>query len=322
MRAPQFWHKKNIITYCLLPFSGLYLLVYYFKSKLTNPQKINCPIICVGNLVAGGAGKTPIAIEIGKMLKEANIDFSYLSSGYGGEIKDLTKVDQSLHSAGQVGDEPLLLSEISTAFISKNRLFGAQQIAALPNKKLIIMDDGLQNFSIKKDFSIVVIDGKYGFGNGLVIPAGPLRETINMGLKKADLIIIVGEDKFLIGQKYAQATTIVSAQIKVINGQKFANQPVLAFCGIGRPDKFFDSLKENNIQIIAKYSYPDHYQYRDSEIKSMIDEAEKNNAIILTTKKDWIRLSQNFREQIAYLDIAIEFADKNFIKQKLLSLVK
>lgn len=325
MKAPQFWHKKNIISHLLLPFSWLYLFAHNLKSAFAKPHKIFQPVLCVGNLTAGGTGKTPVVIAIGKILKKLNIDFVYLSGGYKGEIKNFTLVDFKKHTSLQVGDEPLLLSEVAPVFICKNRLFGAKEIAKIPSgnnqKKIIIMDDGMQNLSIKKDFPILIIDGKYGFGNGFAIPAGPLRENIKIGIKKASLVIIIGSDKHNIAQKYCQNVKVINAKIKPKNAKNFLFKSAVAFCGIGHPEKFFNSLKESNIKIINKFSYPDHYHYKDSQIKKMLNLANKNNANLVTTKKDWIRLKKEFQNQIKYFDIDIEFEDKKYLEKKLKNLV-
>ncbi len=272
-------------------------------------------------MVAGGAGKTPVAIALGEILQELDIDFAYLSAGYGGWIKDFVLVDKQKYSSKDVGDEPLLLSEIAATFISRNRLFGAQKIAAMPAKKLIIMDDGLQNPTIIKDFSILVIDGNYGIGNGFVMPAGALREPVAIGIKKADLVIIVGDDKAGIAESFCVDKKVIGAKIKVINADKFYQKSVVAFCGIGRPEKFFDSLEQNKINVISKFSYADHHQYKSSEIDKMINFARKNQLQLITTKKDWVRLDPIYQTQIDYLDIKIEFKNESYIREKLINLV-
>lgn len=293
---------------------------HFLNCLRKTPTKINKPVICIGNLVAGGAGKTPVAIAIGKILQELKIDFAYLSGGYGAQIKNFTLVDQTKHNAKNVGDEPILLSDIGSTFISRDRVFGATAIARMPEKKLIIMDDGLQNPSVIKNFSILVIDGNYGFGNGLIMPAGPLRETINVGIKKADLIIIVGEDKHQIAQKFGTNKKIINAKIVPTNCKDFYKKSVIAFCGIGRPEKFFNSLIQSNINIITKFSYPDHHQYQEREIRKMINLAKQNNTILITTKKDWVRLDKTYQNQIAYLDIKIEFENIDYLRNKLIEL--
>lgn len=320
MKTPQFWHKRTLISYLLLPLSAVYLIGHYLNILRKESYKINKPVICIGNLVAGGAGKTPVAIALGKILKELNIDFAYLSSGYGGKIRNFTLVKPELHLSSDVGDEPLILSETSSTFISENRVIGARRIELMPEKKLIVLDDGLQNPSIKKDLPILVVDGNYGFGNGFIIPAGALREPICMGAKKADLIVIIGEDKHDISTKFSDKK-IIKAKMNFVNYDQFIGQKVVAFCGIGRPEKFFDNLEKNNIHILEKHSFADHYQYLREEIENMLKIAKKNNAKLITTKKDWIRLAPEYQKQISYLDIAIEFEDKNVLKEEILQLI-
>jgi tetraacyldisaccharide 4'-kinase len=321
LKTPQFWNTKNFISFLLLPFSLLYFLAHYFNYWRKNPQKISTPIVCIGNLVAGGAGKTPIALAIGEMLQEENVDFAYLSSGYGGEIKDFTLVKEN-HKAIDVGDEPLLLAKIASTFVSKDRALGAKKIATIKTKRLILMDDGLQNSALEKDLVILVIDGNYGFGNGYLLPAGALREPIKSGIKKADVVIIVGEDRSCIAEKFCAEKKVMKAKIKIIDAEKFDQKPVLAFCGIGRPEKFFDSVEESGARIVEKISYSDHHQYKKSEIEKMIGLAKKNNLTLVTTKKDWVRLDPIHQKQINYLQIKIEFEDGNYLKDRLINLSK
>jgi len=308
-----------------LPISWLYLLGHFFNCLRKTPTKINKPIICIGNLVAGGAGKTPVAIEIGKILQELNIGFAYLSTGYGAQIQDFTLVDKSKHNAKDVGDEPILLSNVAPTFISKDRVIAATSIAKKPEIKLIIMDDGLQNPSIIKDLSILIIDGEYGFGNSLIIPAGPLREPIKVGMKKADLVVIIGEDRHQIVETFCANKIIVRAKIVPIGisnsgCENFNKKSAIAFCGIGRPEKFFISLQESGVNIIAKFSYADHHQYQEREIIKMINLAKKNNTSLVTTKKDWVRLNKVYQEQIEYLDIKVEFENVDVLRDKLIKL--
>lgn len=320
MKTPQFWHKRSFISYLLLPLSAVYLLGHCLNVLRKKSHKIKKPIICIGNLVSGGAGKTPVAIAIGKVLKELNIDFAFLSSGYGGEIKDFTEVRKEIHKSQDVGDEPLILSETASTFICRNRVFAAKQIELMPEKKLIVLDDGLQNPSIKKDFSILVIDGNYGFGNGFVMPAGALREPVKCGVKKADLIIIIGEDKFKISEKFSDKK-IIKAKTNFINYDKFVGKNVVVFCGIGRPEKFFDNLEKNKINILEKFSFADHHQYLNNEIEKILKIAKENNAAVITTKKDWVRLDAKYQNQISCLDIEVEFEEIDYLKDKIKSLI-
>ncbi len=323
MKTPKFWHKITIISLILWPFSYLYKLASILRNLIITPIKVDKPIICIGNLTSGGAGKTPIAIAIGKILKSIDIQFAYLGHGYKAQIESLILVDKDKHMNCQVGDEAILLSEISHTFISKNRVFAAKQIAKMPDEQLIIMDDGLQNPSLIKDLSILVIDGEYGFGNNLIIPAGPLRQNIKVGSKNVNLIIIVGKDKFNYAKKF-KGTKVILVQAKVINKDISVSEPLIAFCGIGRPSKFFDILKKHGYNVIKEVSFGDHYQYKERDLNKLINLANKKGATLITTKKDFVRLDKKYQEQVKYLDIEIEFkkADRMYIENKLKKLLK
>lgn len=288
-----------------------------FVSKSAN--RVEKPVICIGNVVSGGAGKTPIALEIGKILKELKIDFAYLSSGFGGKIRNFTQVKNQKSS--EVGDEPLLLKEISDTFICKSRIYGARKIAAKKENQLIVVDDGLQNPSLIKDLNILVIDGNYGFGNGFLIPAGPMREPASIAINRSDLIIIIGEDKHQIAKKFCIGKKVIRVNIKAVNAQNFENKSVVAFCGIGRPEKFFESLNKNKTQVIAKFSYPDHHHYLETEINKMVNLANKNGTKLITTKKDWVRLEPKYQKQIEYFDIEAKFENEEELKEILKKLI-
>jgi tetraacyldisaccharide 4'-kinase len=329
LKTPKFWQKKTTISYLLLPLSMIYLCGHIINCFIKTTKRffakksddIYNPIICIGNLVAGGAGKTPVAIAIGKILQELKIDFVYLSSGYGRRITGCKLVNPEKHDAKDVGDEPLLLAEIASTFVSSDKQVGANVIRCQgPEKKLIIMDDGLQNPSIAKDFVILIIDGNYGFGNGFLIPAGPLREPIDTGIKKADLVIIIGEDRWQIAKKFCSNKKIIMAEIRPSNPSKFTKQSVVAFCGIGRPEKFFDSLERNNINIVARFFYSDHHQYHQKELEKMINLAKQKNVILITTKKDWVRLDKSYQDKIEFFDIEIEFESDQYLRKKLIKL--
>ena len=193
LKTPKFWGKKNIISFALLPFSFLYFIGMMLDRIFTKSEKISKPVICIGNLIAGGSGKTPVAMAIGKILKEEGLEFAFLSSGYKGKGSNFISLKEGEHCHQTVGDEPLLLNEISQTYVAKNRLFGAQKIDKIDDIKAIILDDGMQNKSLQKDLTIAVIDGKIALGNELLIPAGPMRQPLNMGLKDADLIVIIGD---------------------------------------------------------------------------------------------------------------------------------
>ncbi len=317
LKTPKFWVKKNIISLLLLPLSLIYCLGFFLKRSFTQPHKISKPVICIGNLIAGGAGKTPVALAIGKILHEMNVDFAYLSRGYmSDQSKFLLLRKHHNHLATAAGDEPLLLVETAPTFLSKNRLFGAKQISKMNEFNAIVLDDGMQNNSLHIDFTILVIDGKIGFGNNFMIPAGPLREPIGHGLKRADLIIVIGKaNKKLL--KILEGKKIIYADIFAKNLHKFFNQKLIAFCGLAYPQKFFSYLENQGLTIIENISFADHHNYKNGDLEKLCNLAKEKNATLITTKKDWVKFSTSFQEKISYLDIELEIENKEFVKRSL-----
>jgi tetraacyldisaccharide 4'-kinase len=266
-------------------------------------------IFCIGNITVGGAGKTQFAIEIGKILKSKGINFAYLSKGYKGHIEEFTRVEGA-HTSQEVGDEPLLLAEISDTFVCRNRKMAIKILNEKYNYDLIIMDDGFQNPTIYKDKNIVIVDGEYGIGNGELLPSGPLRETVGSAYKRATFFVIVGQDKQNICDSlYNNNIAVVRAFIQAKNKPKKDSQYV-AFCGIGRANKFFNSLNDANYKICHKCSFEDHHAYTSIELHNIVTDAEKHNASIITTKKDWVRLPREYKEKIDFLDIELTFVNR------------
>lgn len=306
MKSPKFWQRKSLISYLLLPISLLYQIGYFVKSIYqiifyrNSKQKVKT--ICIANLTLGGSGKTPISLAIGKLLKQKNIKFSYLSKGYGGKIKNLTKVS-SKHNAIDVGDEPLLLKEISNSFICKKITSKILQNQELSKNDYIIIDDGFQNFAWRKNYSILVIDGNYAFGNEMIFPSGPLRESIKLGIRRVDLIILIGKDRHNIQKRFCQNKKFINVNLKIINGNDFKNKNICAFAGITRPEKLFNSLEESGANIKHKIKFSDHYQYSKNDLKKLIKFAKERNLELVTTKKDWVRLDKIYQKKIKFLDI-------------------
>ena len=313
MKAPKFWQEKSLIAYFLLPLAAFYQIGYFLKIILQilqyRKQKQKVKTICIANLTLGGAGKTPMALKIGQLLKERGVKFSYLSKGYGGKIKNFTKLNKN-HKSLHVGDEPLLFRESFDSFICQKITSKILQKEQLAKNDLVIIDDGFQNFAWKKDYAILVIDGYYGFGNELTFPAGPLRELAGFGIKRADLIIIIGEDRKNIKKRFCQGKKVIFGKLKIINGQDFAGKEVLAFAGIGRHQKFFKSLADSGANIKQKFSFPDHYQYGGEDLQKLISLAKKENLQLVTTKKDWVRMDRFYQDRIGFLDIEMELDEK------------
>lgn len=322
IKTPKFWREINLFSLLLLPLSFIYLLGFLINKFFTKTHKISKPVICVGNLIAGGSGKTPTAIAIGEILNELSVNFAFLSRGYmgdGSQFLMLYKEDGS--KPDQVGDEPLLLVDTAPTFVSKNRLFGALQIEAMNKFSAIVLDDGMQNDSLHRDFTIMVIDGKIAFGNGFLIPAGPKREPLFLGLKKADLIVIIGKaNEDLL--KQLQNKKIIHANLLVKNLEDFLGQQLIAFCGLAYPQKFFDILENKGLEVIETQGFPDHHSYVSYELEKLCELAKIKNATLITTKKDWIKFPKVFQNKIAYLDVFLEFEDKETVKNLLKNIIK
>lgn len=293
------------------------------KNLRIKPYKISKPVICIGNFIAGGSGKTPVAIAVGKLLQKlvaqnnnSDFKFSYLSSGYKGGGEKFQRVVQEKHSAKKVGDEPLILSEVATTFVAKKRLFGAQEIDKIKEIKAIILDDGMQNNSLRKDLTIAVIDGNVGFGNGFLIPAGPMRDVFETDLAKIDFAVVVGDAKEEVIAKLKDKK-IVHARLTANNLQEFMNCKLIAFCGLAYPEKFFSFVEKQGANIVQRISFSDHYAYSDSDLRKLLKLAENKKAQLVTTKKDWIKFSQDFKEKISYLDVELKFADEDFVMAEL-----
>lgn len=328
-KTPIFWSNKNFFSYLFLPLSFIYYIGFFIIKKIAKPKKAGVPIICIGNLIAGGSGKTPTAIAIGKILQQNNIDFAFLTRGFGSKNnKDVIKITKNenikKYSFDKFGDEPLLLKDYADTYISKNRFLASKKIENSKNYQAIILDDGFQNNSIKKDFSILVIDSKIGFGNQFLIPAGPLREPIKHGLNKADLIIIIGEKNLALEHKIKENIinkTLIYASIKASNLNNFYNKKIIAFCGLAYPKKFFSFLLKEKLNVVATFDFPDHYPYSKNDIEKLLKISKDNDALLLTTKKDWVKLNDYYQKDIKYLDIFLDISDHELIIEKLKSIL-
>ena len=244
LKAPKFWYMKrdSFLSNSLYPFSLIFRLGTKLRNLVSIERESKLPIICIGNIVIGGAGKTPVALKIGNMLKQAGYNPHFVSKGYGGLEKNNTLVND-WHSPKSVGDEPLLLSEIAPTWIGldRNKSF---ELAVENGADCIVMDDGFQNPTLQKDFSIVVINADQGFGNKRVIPAGPLRESIHRGLSRTNLVITIGDISETVKNKIPKHIPIIGANFKIQEDDlMLKGQKITAFAGIAYPEKFFNSLK-------------------------------------------------------------------------------
>ena len=319
----KIWYDKNLFSkffsILLFPLSFLYFLAFYLKQSCTLENKFNTQIVCFGNINIGGTGKTSTLLSLLPELTKSKPKLIILLRGYKGTIKSTHKVDLKNDTSLTVGDEALVYANHVTTYISSNRSVAIKEIIKIESPDLIILDDGFQDKKIKKDKNIILINGNRGLGNNLLLPSGPLREIASLALKKSDIIIIIGNDQTNFKEKYKNQ--IREKDIfdgKIVSLRNGSNKNVLAFSGIGNNESFFKTLETDNYNVLKKISFPDHYQYSDKQIQGLINTAEKNNLIPITTEKDIKRISTNLKKRIEYLEIKIEINKKDDLITKIL----
>ena len=311
MRAPDFWYRDDSLPAELLaPFAAAYDLAGRLRLAVSRPTRLALPVFCVGNLVAGGAGKTPVALDLARRLRALGAAPHLISRGYGGSNAGPLRVDPEQHGAGEVGDEPLLLARVAPTWIARNRVAGGR--AALEaGAGCLLLDDGFQNPGLTKDLSLVVVDAEVGFGNGLLLPAGPLRERVAHGLGRSDAVVLLGEDRRGLSPQVPSGLPLLRARlVPAASGESLRGRRVLAFAGIGRPSKFFATLEGLGATLVAQHGFPDHYAYTDAEVVALIAEATAANALPVTTEKDAVRLPEALRAKVETLAVAVEWSDE------------
>ena len=296
LKKPKFWNSSKFSFWIILffPISILFLLFSYIK-KLQSPKNFSVPIICVGNIYLGGTGKTPLASEIFKITKSLGKNPAFVKKYY-----------------DYLEDEITMLKKIGTTFFSKNRTKAIESLIENKND-LAILDDGFQDFSINKNLSIICFNQKQWIGNGFVIPSGPLRERLS-AMKRADCIVINGQADIKIENeihKENKNIKIYYSKYRPLDINKFKNKTIIAFAGIGNPKNFFDLLRENNLLLKEVFYYPDHYNFSKTELDILINKAKVNNAILLTTDKDYSRIDDNYKKNIEFLKIELEIENKS-----------
>lgn len=311
IRPPAFWHGDEDSPWpaLLAPAAGLYAALDRFRRKRARPWQVPLPVLCIGNLVAGGGGKTPIAMAAATRLAARGVNAHFLSRGYGGREKGPMLVDPRRHNAQDVGDEALLLARLRPTWVGRDRTASARAAVAA-GAAVLIMDDGFQNPSLVKDMSILAVDGGYGFGNRRTLPAGPLREPLAQGFARAHAIIVIGPALETTRMYLPENIPILEARFSPGPGvKKLAVNRVIAFAGIARPGKFFETLEEIGSIIVSRHEYPDHHPYTEREIQNLIAEAQAKDARLVTTAKDAIRLPQKHRLAVDVLEINVQFSE-------------
>ena len=299
---PKFWDKNGISFFSILlfPITLTIKLLSFIKNLFTKRHQFSIPVICVGNIYLGGTGKTPLCLELFSILNSLNRKPVFIRKKY--------KMYQ---------DEINLLNKIGPVYQNKKRV---EALGTAIEKKfdVAILDDGFQDFSIKKNFSIICFNEKHWIGNGFLIPSGPLREGLS-ALKRANCVVINGNQNTKIESKILKINKLIKifyCKYLPMKIDKFKNKKILCFAGIGNPKNFFDLLKNNKVNVVEEVNFPDHHNFSEVELNNLIKKAASINAVLLTTEKDYLRINKNFRKDIHYLEINVEIENKNeFIEE-------
>jgi tetraacyldisaccharide 4'-kinase len=311
MRAPEFWDwPPGLAAGLLAPLGLAWDVAGRLRRAVARPYRASVPVLCVGNLVAGGSGKTPVVLSLAAIAAE-HMPIHVVSRGYGGRLAGPVRVDPARHDAAAAGDEPLLIAARAPCWVARDRAAGVRA-AADAGAAAVLLDDGLQNPRLAKDLSLVVVDAEYGFGNGRLIPAGPLREPAATGLARADAIVLLGEGADPAEIRRSRRP-VFRARLEPTNGERFAGTGVVAFAGIGRPDKFFATLRALGATLVAAHPFADHHRFTTREIDRLRREAGRARARLVTTAKDWVRLPAGLRHGIEVLEITIRWHDPSAI---------
>ncbi|MSP20157.1 MAG: tetraacyldisaccharide 4'-kinase [Alphaproteobacteria bacterium] len=308
MRAPAFWgppaDRFSLAATVLAPAAWVYGSAHRLRWRMAKPKRASVPVVCVGNLVAGGAGKTPTAIAVARYLRAQGAAVHFITRGYGGNAVGPIRVDLGHHDARLVGDEALLLARIAPTWVARDRAAAAERATAA-GASMLVLDDGFQNPGLAKDVSLVVVDAAYGFGNGRLLPAGPLRERAADGLGRATAAVVIGG-----AAPFTASIPILAAEIEATpeSRARLANRPVVSFAGIARPEKFFALLTAIGCKVVATHAFGDHHRFSVAEIAGLRAEAARANATLVTTAKDAVRLDG--ASGIEVLDVALSFGSR------------
>ncbi|MEL7149333.1 MAG: tetraacyldisaccharide 4'-kinase [Pseudomonadota bacterium] len=326
MRPPGFWQNPpsapGLLSSALSPLSALYARATARRVAKPPSYTPKIPVVSVGNLNVGGTGKTPTVIALTELLADRKVHI--VSRGYGGEAPGPLRVDIAKHNAKTVGDEPLLLAAFAPTWISRDRAAGVA-LAEDAGAEIVILDDGHQNPSVPKALSLVTVDASFGFGNGRVLPGGPLREPVPSGLARADVLISIGEPAAQQSFKDVWGghvqTPHVTAELRLLEtGMDWVGQNVLAFAGIGHPEKFFRTVRATGANLLRAEPLDDHQPLTDALMKRLELEALALDAQLVTTEKDAVRLPESFRKRVLALPVRLRINEQADLKDRLAAL--
>jgi len=322
MRAPAFWTRPpGLFAWSLSPLGAL-VGAATARRMARQGADVGAPVLCVGNFVVGGAGKTPTALALARLLRAAGEHPAFLSRGYGGQTRaDSRRVDPA-DSARSVGDEPLLLARVAPCYVGADRVASAR-LAVEDGAGVLVMDDGLQNPDLNKTLTVAVVDGEAPFGNGLCLPAGPLRAPLDAQIPYVDALVVIGgapQDQTNIAARINKPLFAARLQADAIAASMLIGRPVLAFAGIARPEKFFATLEGLGAQIAERVAFPDHWAFSPREIDRLLARAGRRGWIPVCTEKDFVRLPPDRRPHVRALPVTLSFEAPNDVARWLAGL--
>jgi tetraacyldisaccharide 4'-kinase len=306
MRAPAFWQYDGLLAWLLSPLAAIYRAET--ARRVARPGwRAPVPVICCGNASAGGSGKTTVTLDLGARLMADGRRVGFITRGYGGQVRGAVRVDGQ--DAAEVGDEALLLAALGPTYAGADRA-AAARLAVADGAQILVMDDGLQNPSLAKNFSLLVIDGASGFGNSRVIPSGPLREPVAAAAARCQAAVLIGEDVHGALGMLPPGLSVLRAGLEAgPEAAALRGQPVFAFAGIGRPAKFRETLQAAGVKLVGSKDFPDHHRYGDADIAAVLAEASRCGGTAVTTPKDAVRLPAATRAKIGVIGVRLAWQD-------------